>query len=112
MAKEGGLEFVVFTPPLRGGWWRDGARCERAAKALEELDARCRAVQELCLIAGFEDTTGLGHVGVAFVGSVVLGAIRDEHQRERTRGPFLGELDRAGAVLTINHPFSGGDPKA
>lgn len=112
MAREGGLEFLVFTPHLRDDWWRDAKGVERAAKGLTELAERCQATKELCAIPGFEDTARMGHVGVAFVSSQVLEAILDEHARERTRGPFLGQLVESGALLTINHPFAGGNRKA
>ncbi|MEZ0227259.1 MAG: hypothetical protein ACAI25_01430, partial [Planctomycetota bacterium] len=93
-------------------WWRSEKGVERAAKGLAELDERCRATREICAIPGFEDTARSGHLGVAFVDSAVLEAILDEHARERTRGPFIGELVERGALVTINHPFAGGDRKA
>ncbi len=110
-AKEGGVEFLVFTPHLRGEWWRDGARARAAVQGLAELASRCQTT-EICAIPGFEDTENTGHLGVAFVDSAVLDAILDEAMREKTRGPFIARLVEKGALVTINHPLAGGDRKA
>src|SRR5262245_59297915 len=74
-AKESGISFLVFTPHLRGEWWRTEKGVAKAARDLADLDARCRSVKEICAIPGLEDTESSGHVGVAFVSSRVLEAI-------------------------------------
>jgi hypothetical protein len=108
-ARSSDMGFVILTPHLRGDWWSEGDAARRVSD-LAALCERASKVEDVCVIPGYEDTRRDGHVGVAFLDSRVLAAV--EPGRARTRGVFLEELARAGALLTINHPVAGTNPRA
>lgn len=92
-AVRAGMDFVVLTPHLwRSRWAGDPAAWQRA---WQELAAATQAIANPTLIPGVEWTSRDGHFTVA---GADLGAL--------TGKDFLAAAERAGAFITVNHPFA------
>ncbi len=88
-AHDAGMDFVVLTPHLHPAEWGDAFRARWRAFARD-----ARADTHVTLIPGIEWTTGAGHFTVTGV------AIDELH------GDLLAAAHRAGAFISVNHPFA------
>jgi hypothetical protein len=96
VARREGLEFVILTPHLWSGTWRDPARRARWQRSWEAMAQAARARDEVTLIPGVEyGIRGVGHFGVSGV-----------EPRDLAGGDFLAAASAAGAFVVVNHPFA------
>lgn len=107
-AKGEGIDFVILTPHVPGGFQVDDARRAWVKESQAELRARIAALKtDVVVIPGFEYTDRRwGHLGMAFadVDAVLDAVSAADAEAEPTH--FFEQWVARGGIITINHPMN------